>query len=296
VATLAEAPKIDGGSGRLELAEWLTSKDNPLTARVAVNRIWMHLFGEGIVKSADNFGFLGDKPSHPELLDHLASKFMADGWSVKQMIRYLVLSRTYQLNSAHDATAYKTDPDNVLRWRMSRRRLDAEAYRDAILSVSGQIDLTPPKGSNASLQGARARQVNTSRDVKQRSVYLGIVRGVPMPESLSMFDVANPNIVVVQREETTVPAQALFLMNSPFILDQAKATAQRLLDSKDMDDAGRIDLAYRTCFARPATTPEKERALQYLAATMEDLGGKQADAWASFCQVMLASAEFRYLR
>src|SRR5205807_3801978 len=116
VATASQAPEIKSGSGRLELAEWLTTRDNPLTARVAVNRIWMHLFGQGLVKSADNFGFLGDRPSHPELVDHLAAKFLADGWSMKKMIRSLVLSRAYQLSSAYDSASYKADPDNVLHW------------------------------------------------------------------------------------------------------------------------------------------------------------------------------------
>jgi hypothetical protein len=142
----------------------------------------------------------------------------------------------------------------------------------------------------------KKRPVNVSNEVKQRSVYLGIVRGAPMPESLSLFDVANPNVVVAQREETTVPLQALYLMNSPFVLEQAKATAQRLLAAKDLDDLGRVDLAYRIFYARYATLPEKERALKYLAAASQDLSGKQADAWASYCQALIASAEFRYLR
>lgn len=298
VATAGEAPAIKSGSGRLELADWLTRKDNPLAARVAVNRIWMHLFGQGIVKTADNFGFLGDKPSHVDLLDHLATRFMNDGWSVKKLIRYLVLSRSYQLSGSYDVTNYKLDPDNLLRWRMSQRRLDAEAFRDAILTVSGQLIRTPPKGSNASstLGKNKKRAVNVSNEVKQRSVYLGIVRGAPMPESLSLFDVANPNVVVAQREETTVPLQALYLMNSPFVLEQSKATAQRLLAAKDLDDLGRVDLAYRIFYARYATLAEKERALKYVVAASQDLGGKQADAWASYCQALIASAEFRYLR
>lgn len=297
VATASEAPAIKSGSGRLELADWLTKKDNPLTSRVAVNRIWMRLFGQGIVKTADNFGFLGDKPSHADLLNHLGAKFMDDGWSVKKMIRYLVLSRTYQLSSSHDVASYKVDPDNVLRWRMSQRRLDAEAFRDAILSVSCQIVLTPPKGSNADMTpGKKKRPLNPSNETKQRSIYLGIVRGAPLPESLSLFDVANPNVVVAQRDETTVPLQALYLMNSPFVLEQSKATAQRLLANKDLDEAGRIDLAYRTFYARSATPAEKERALKFLSAAGQELPGQQADAWASLCQVMIASAEFRYLR
>jgi len=300
VATLAsgKSPEaIKSGSGRLELAEWMTSKENPLTARVAVNRVWMHLMGQGIVKSADNFGFLGEKPSHPALLDHLATKFMEDGWSLKKMVRYIMLSRTYQMSSSHDATAYKTDPDNILRWRMSQRRLDAEAFRDAIMLVSGQLDLTPQKGSNASTAAGNAkRPTNISRDSKHRSVYLGIVRGAPLPESLSLFDVANPNIVTAQREETTVPAQALFLMNSAFVIEQAKAATAKLMSVSGLDDAGRVDLAYRTFYARPASSQDKERALKYLTEAAKDLGTKQNEAWVSFCQALFASAEFRYIR
>jgi len=296
VATLGQAPSIKSGSGRLELAEWLTSRDNPLTARVAVNRIWLHLFGQGLVKSADNFGFLGDKPSHPELLDHLAWQFMANDWSVKKLIRSLVLSRTYQLSSSFDAASYKADPDNILRWRMSQRRLDAEAFRDAILAVSGQLILTPATGSSATATARGNRTAYASKDIKNRSVYLAIVRGAPLSESLSIFDVANPNIVVAQREETTVPVQALYLMNSPFIIDQAKATAERLLSHNAADEAGRIDQAYRLCFARSATAAEKERAQKYLTGATQDLGGKRAEAWTSFCQALIASAEFRYIR
>jgi cytochrome c553 len=294
VATLSQAPAIKSGSGRLELAEWLTSRDNPLTARVAVNRIWLHLFGRGIVPSADNFGFLGERPSHPELLDHLATRFMKDGWSVKKLIRYLALSRTYQLAGAHDAVSYQKDPDNRLGWRMSQRRLDAEAFRDATLAISGQLNLTPPKGSNAIQSGGKGKTVS-SKETNHRSVYLGIIRGAPLPESLSTFDVANPNVIVAQREETTVPSQALYLLNSPFVVEQSRATTRRLL-ARDSDDAERLDLAYRMFYARPATAREKDHALKYLTETAADLGGKRSDAWASLCQVLIASAEFRYLR
>jgi hypothetical protein len=294
VATLGKQPDaIKSGSGRLELAEWLTSKENPLTARVAVNRVWMHLFGQGIVKSVDNFGYLGEKPSHPELLDHLASKFMNDGWSPKKIIRYIVLGRTYQLASVHHDANFKADPDNVYCWRMSRRRLDAEAFRDGILHISGQLDLNPAKGSlAAAFNGKKPGKI---KDTNHRSVYLGILRGAPLPESLSLFDVANPNIVTAQREETTVPAQALYLMNSPFIVEQSRITAQRFLAEKNMDDAGRVDLAFRTFHGRAATPTERERAVQFIADMTKDLG-KPADAWTSFCQVLIASAEFRYLR
>ncbi len=289
------SPKIESGSGRMILANYLTSKENPLTARVAVNRIWMHLFGQGIVKSADNFGFLGDRPTHPELLDQLAYQFMKDDWSTKKMIRTLVLSRVYQLSSENNTLAYKTDPDNLLRWRMSMRRLDAEAQRDAMLFVSGKLKAEPLVGTLIEGGGGKKNPA-LSKESTYRSIYLGIVRGRPLPDSLSEFDVANPNIVVAQREETTVPAQALYLMNSPFVLDQAKATAAKFLDKKSLNDTERIDQMYRTMFARPATSAEVERAKKYLAATTKELGGKTADAWTSFAQVLLASVEFRYVR
>jgi Protein of unknown function (DUF1553)/Protein of unknown function (DUF1549)/Planctomycete cytochrome C len=294
VATLGKQPDpIKSGSGRLELAEWISSKENPLTARVAVNRVWMHLFGQAIVRSPDNFGFLGEKPSHPELLDHLATKFMNDGWSLKKIIRYVMLSRTYQLASVHHEANFKIDPDDVYCWRMSRKRLDAEAFRDAILSISGSLDLSPAKGSLSA--GFVGKKPNKSKETTHRSVYLGILRGAPLPESLALFDVANPNIITAQRDETTVPSQALYLMNSPFIIDQSRTTAQRILNVKDLDDPGRVDLAFRTFYGRPATATEKERAMQFIADMTKDLG-KPADAWTSFCQVLIASAEFRYLR
>jgi hypothetical protein len=298
IATIGEPPAINRSqSGRLELAQWLTAPSNPLTARVAVNRIWLHLFGRGLVNSPDNFGSLGEKPTHPELLDYLAASFMEQGWSVKKMIRALVLSHTYQLDSAYSAANYRADPDNLLRWRMSQRRLDAEAIRDAVLAVSGQLDLKPPQGSLATQTGGNAKKpVFASQQSRHRSIYLAIVRGAPLPEALAIFDVANPNLVVAQREVTTVPAQALFLMNSPFIAEQSKHLAQRLLAAQ-MDDAARVDLAYRLAYSRSATAAERERAVQYVQQSAQELGDKDpARAWASFCQALFASAEFRYLR
>jgi hypothetical protein len=302
VAALGKAPQpITKGSGRLELAEWLTARENPLTARVAVNRIWMHLFGRAIVGSPDNFGFLGDKPSHPELLDYLAAKFMDDGWSLKKLVRYLVLSSSYLQACTHNEAAYNTDPDNVLRWRMSQRRLDAEAFRDAIMFISGELDLTMFNGGNIvegmNTVGVAKVPITKFKDTKHRSIYIGIVRGAPLPEALSLFDVANPNIIVAQRDETTVPAQALYLMNHPIVIAHSKATAQLLLNQKDLDDAGRIDLAYRKFFARTATSAEKERAMRYLAETSKEFGDmKRLEAWASYFQMLIASAEFRYVR
>jgi hypothetical protein len=311
-ATIAKPPAINTKqSGRLELARWLTQAENPLTARVAVNRIWMHLFGRGLVRTVDNFGVLGESPSHPELLDSLAMRFMegepgvsAPGasWSVKKMIRTIVLSRTYQLSSAHDAANFKADPDNIFLWRMSPRRLDAESLRDAMLAVSGQLERNPPQGSLAPLlkpQGngyVLARPDLASREPNHRGIYLGIVRGVPLPESLSLFDVANPNLVVAQREITTVPAQALYLMNSPFAVEQSRHLAERLLALPDLDDPGRVDRAYQLALARPATATERERAVLFIRKRTPATGDKaDVTGWALFCQALLACAEFRYV-
>jgi hypothetical protein len=280
-------------SGRLELAGWITQPDHPLTSRVMVNRIWLHLFGQGLSRVPDNFGLHGEPPTHPELLDTLALKFMEDGWSVKKMIRQLVLTRTYQLNSAHDATNYQADPDNNLWWRIPARRLEAEAIRDAMLAVSGKLNATPPNGSLAPNIQPKGKREVIAPESPHRSVYLGIIRN-GLPESLAIFDVADPSLIVGQREVTTVPAQALFLMNSPFVLDQAKGFADRLLAAKTLDEAGRIDLAFRLALARTATPQERERVLLFL----QNVQGSQnqAAAWTAFCQNLLASAEFRYLQ
>src|SRR5262249_15137938 len=151
VAVTDKTPKVNRGqSGRVQLAEWLTQPDNPLTARVMVNRIWLHLFGHGLSRVVDNFGLHGEPPTHPEVLDNLALQFIEDGWSIKKMIRQLVMTRTYQMGSAHLVENYKADPDNRLWWRVASRRLDAESIRDAMLAVSGKLVLTPPVGSLAS--------------------------------------------------------------------------------------------------------------------------------------------------
>ncbi len=291
------APKLGGaGSGRAELGAWLTDARNPLTARVAVNRIWLHLFGRGLVSSADNFGALGDRPSHPALLDHLAAAFVREGWSTKKLIRAIVLSRVYQLSSAPSAPAYATDPDNTLLWRMSPRRLEGEPLRDAILLVSGQLDLAPPGRSLASAGGNPKRPTITSADANVRSVYLGILRGAPLPELLGLFDMANPNIVVAQREVTTVPAQSLFLMNSPWLVKQAEAFAARVLTGPPENDAARVDRVFRMALSREPQPAERAAALAHLKQSLEIHKVPPAKAWAGLCQSLFASAEFRYLQ
>ena len=293
------APAIPpAASGRAQLADWLT-QSNPLTARVMVNRVWQHLFGEGLVATEDNFGATGERPSHPELLDFLAVKFAkpaADGgmgWSTKTLIRELVLSRVYGLSTAQSDAAER-DPENRLLWRQEPRRLDAESIRDAILAVSGQLDTVPPRGSIINNIGdgyigrGLAPRDFADNDSKKRSVYLPIVRDF-VPEALELFDFAEPSLVIASRETTNVPSQALYLMNSPFVRSSAMATARRTLASPSGSDK-RIDLIHQLALGRPASPTEHKRASDFLAS------GKDTEStWATLCHALFACAEFRYL-
>jgi cytochrome c553 len=291
-------------SGRLEMAHWIASTDNPLTARVMVNRIWQHLFGNGLVPTIDNFGALGDEPSHPELLDTLAVEFMKEGWSVKRLIRSLVLSRTYCLSSLHDEKNFAVDPSDRLLWRMERRRLDAEEIRDAMLAASGQLDLSRPQGSPVTQMNGDGKNDKMKEAMQElsnhRAVYLPIYRG-NLPEALSAFDMADPSLIVGKREVTTVPTQALFLMNSPFVLKQSIEMARRLLGQTDLNDSTRIDLAYRLAFGRLPSASEKSRVEKFLNdyhLALEEAGERERGrlaAWSSVCQTLFASGEFRYV-
>ena len=298
----SDPPKFDKQqSGRLELAKWIADADNPLTARVMVNRVWCHLFGEGIVRTVDNFGINGERPSHPELLDYLAIQFVKDGWSVKKLIRRIMLSRTYQLSSENNAANMNTDPDNRFVWRMSTRRVDAESLRDSILAVSGKLDLTPYKGSVVSNYGDALIQdkLTTEQfDVENnhRSVYLPIVRN-GVPEVLRLFDFADPSLVVGKRNVTFVPSQELFLMNSKFVAQQAQAFAQRLLASEKLSDTERVQQAYQLAFCRPATNAEVQRVLQYIEGmeTEDNNVQERQRAWSGFCQALFVATEFRFI-
>ncbi len=292
-------------SGRRELAAWLTAGSNPLTARVAVNRVWLHLFGRGLVRTPDDFGRNGEAPSHPELLGHLAVRFMADGWSVKRLVRELVMSRTYRLSTASEPAAYAADPDDVLLWRARPRRLDAEAIRDAMLSASGELDPRPLHGSMVAqagdvFVGGRFRPERFNTPSNRRSLYLPVVRDAVV-DALEVFDFAEPSLVVTARDETNVPAQALYLMNSPFVMDQSRALARRILDAPGGSERGRVVLAHRLVLGRTPDESEIVRALGYLGreSTEPGPGGRPAGpeaAWTLFAQSLLATAEFRYLR
>ena len=261
-------------SGRLELAEWLVNSKNPLTSRVAVNRIWQHLFARGIVATSDNFGVMGDVPSHPELLDHLADRFVRNGWSVKSMVRTIVLTRAYQLSADTTADHQKIDPANKLVWRHSPRRLDSEEIRDAALAASGKLDLSRPAGSPAKElrmvemrdNGPEARTIHEKADTStRRGIYLPLLRGVT-PHSLEAFDPVEQTLVTGNRDATTVPTQALFLLNSTFVRQQSLALAERLVaEKKVVDESARVQAAYLLTYGRAANQAEIDRALNFLA-------------------------------
>jgi hypothetical protein len=292
-------------SGRLEFARWLTHPDHPLTARVMVNRIWRHLFGAGIVKTVDNFGFSGDPPSHPELLDYLALKFTAQGWSVKGIVRELVLSRAYRQSSDYRADAFRADPENRLLWRAAKRRLDAEQIRDAMLAASGEIDLSRPAGSLVarvigdrpiSLIGLDPKIPSDLDASVHRSVYLPVIRD-RLPDVLDLFDFAEPSLVTGDRETTNVPVQALYLMNSPFVQTRATGLADRLLREAASDEE-RIRRAFVLCLSRPPDAEEMKLAAAFFqrkADVSGDEASRERQLLAAYCQALLATAEFRVL-
>ena len=287
-------------SGRLQFAEWLVHEENPLAARVMVNRIWSHLFGQGIVRTVDNFGASGEAPSHLELLDHLALRFIDNGWSVKKSIRQIVLSRAYRLSDEESKSAHLKDPENRLLHRANARRLEAEAMRDAMLLVSGSLDLTPARGSAVRKDGNIGRDVTVPQNapgfVHRRSLYLPIVRN-GLPEFLRLFDFAEPSMIVGRRQETTVPTQALFLLNSPFVIKQSRAMAEHLL-AQDPGSAPEplVKQAYLRALSRPPNERELAEALEFRQAALAGKGADaETEALAHLCHAIFAGAEFRYL-
>ena len=282
-------------SGRLELAQWLAHHDNPLPARVTANRIWHWMIGQGLVRTVDNFGTTGETPSHPELLDHLANQLIANGWSLKKLIRQIALSRTYQLASTRNSELGTRnsfpDPDNRLLSHMNRHRLEAECIRDAMLQTSGQLDLT--MGGQTFKPGLGSDFGFKQGDVR-RSVYSPVFRNT-LPEIFEVFDFADPSVSTGRRNVSTVAPQALFLLNHPSVAERAKAAAVKLLaDAKWTTDESRVDRAYRVTLGRLPSASEKRVALGFLS---EAASGKVAamDAWAQLYHAMFASMDFRYV-
>ena len=298
VASYGSAPKIpEQESGRRELGDWLASRDNPLTARVFVNRAWTWLFGTGLVRSPDNFGTTGDAPTHPELLDHLAVRFMDEGWSVKKLVREMVLSRAYQqasvgLAGPQLAAGLAADPENKLLWHANRRKLDAESIRDTVLQVSGQLDLT--HGGPLLKPGTSADYGYKHTDTR-RSVYSPVLRN-SLPELFEAFDFADPSLVVGKRSDSTVAPQALFMMNHPWVMEQSQSAAGKLLAEQLTDDRTRVARAYRLVLGRAPTDGEVTLALKFLPAeSTASEAAKRTEAWGRFYQALFASVDFRYL-
>lgn len=270
---IPDAPRVNAyQSGRLELAYWLTSEQNPLTPRVMVNRVWQHLFGEGLVRTVDNFGTTGDQPSHPELLDYLANRFVREGWSVKKLVKEIALSRAYQLSAENSPSQSQADPDNRLIWRHRPRRLTAEEIRDATLAATGKLNLSRPEASPAKdfkvselrNNGAEAKRLEEQgRASVHRSVYLPLLRGIT-PRALEVFDFAEQGMTTGHRDATTVAPQALYLLNDAFVRRQALLLAEQLLTG-DLDHAARVNLAYRRTLGRTATEVEIARAADYVS-------------------------------
>jgi hypothetical protein len=283
IVSLSDVPSIPtNSSGRLQLAQWITDPENPLPARVVVNRVWQHLFGEGIVATPDNLGHLGARPTNPELLDYLAVKFATEqNWSVKQLIRSLVLTHAYQLSSDVEAKAEEVDPANTLLWRASPRRLTAEQLRDSVLVASGRLDLEPPQyGVTAEFgdgyYGVNIWESDLPQHFYKRSVYLPIPRDM-VPEALSLFDLPNPNLVGAQREETTSPSQALFLMNNAFVQDEALHLARELIDNKHLSEKERIRRAYLAAFQRLPSSTEVKHAAKFIQSETDLLASETPD-------------------
>ena len=270
----------EGHSGRLELAEWITDPQHPLTSRVMVNRIWKYLLGEGIVRTVDNFGKTGELPSHPKLLDHLAIQFTENNWSIKSLIREIVLSRTYQLSSK---TADNSDPENRFFGRAHRKRLEAEAIRDTALHISGQFD--PIKGG-PTIRNAGQYDLNYRFDSNRRSVYVPWFRNSMLP-IFEVFDAPNPNLVVGRRSTTNLPTQALFLMNSPFIREQSELTAKRLLA-----EARTVEDTYLLILSRPPSESERLSTQTFLASFPPE---QKTEAWTQLTHALFSTIDFRFI-
>jgi len=293
-------------SGRLRLAQWLFAVDHPLTSRVMVNRLWRWHFGEGLVHTPDNFGIIGDVPENQPLLDWLARRFVESGWSIKAMHRRILLSQTFQMSDRYDAHAARIDPEHRLHWRWSVRRLEAEVIRDALLAVSDRLDSTM---GGSLMQTENRKHVfhfnktdQTRYDFPRRSVYLPVIRN-KLYDVFSLFDYADASMINGDRPTTTIAPQALFLMNSDFVYQATEQMAGDLLAQRFSKSDDRIQKLYLRAYGRPTTDSEGERASSFLKQAEHDLTASGATshsarlgAWQLFCQVIVASDEFIYLR
>jgi hypothetical protein len=298
--------RVQGSGSRLHLARKLIDPANPLTSRVIVNRVWHHLLGRGIVPSVDNFGVLGQPPTHPELLDHLARQFMQDGWSLKRLIRRIALSETYQQASGARSRESEADSQNLLFHRQTLRRLEGEAIRDAILAVSGRLNRAQfgpsvPVHLTPFMQGRGRPGTSGPLDGDgRRSIYIAVRRNFLAPMMLA-YDTPIPASTVGRRNTSNVPAQALILMNDPFVAEQSRGWARKLLADKDASPESRIRRMYLETFSREPTAEERSAALAFLAAQASEYGISSATAhdervWADLGHVLFNVKEFVLLR
>jgi hypothetical protein len=278
-----DQPELPPGSGRLEFAEWLASEKNPLTARVFVNRVWQWHFGEGLMRTPSNWGLMGERPSHPELLDYLTARFIEDGWSVKKLHRRIMLAAAYQRSSDISAEAAETDPGNKWLSHFSRRRLDVEEVRDAMLALDGSLDLTMggtlQYGSGTDGENSAGRLSIDPSTSKRRTVYLPLRRS-NLPSLLNLFDFGDATTTCEGRALTNTAPQALFMMNSAFVNERSAGLAKEL--------AGKVDLIYQRILDRLPTDEERREALEYV----EKVGER---GWQSLCRILLSSNEFIYV-
>ena len=276
--------QFDRGSGRVQLSKAVADPANPLTARVFVNRVWQHHLGQGLVRSPDNFGTLGQTPTHPELLDWLAASFIESGWSTKSLHRLILTSATYRGSSGFDAASFASEAENRSLWRVSPRRMDVETWRDSLLAVTGELDLR--------MGGMPVENIAAST---RRTLYAKVSRNAPLASDqfLRLFDFPIPRASAAKRTVNVVPQQFLFMMNSRFMLDRARALAKRL--EKDVPDMpSRIARAHWLLYGREPTDREQHLAKAFLNGPKPE--GAQPARWQQYCQVMLSSNEFMYIR
>jgi hypothetical protein len=294
-------------SGRTELGRWLTDVENgagPLTARVLVNRLWYHLMGTGLVRTVDNFGRTGELPSHPELLDHLARELIASGWSIKTVIRQIVLSRAFAMSSEYNAAAYAIDPDNRLLWRAQRARLDPESLRDAMLSAAGQLNPSRMDstvwylGDQATAVGKN--EVRRRTNFPCRSVYLPVIRN-DLPELFEAFDFANPHSTTGARPQTTAATQGLFMLNNQMVMDTADALARRVLADPGLDTpALQIDRMFDLACNAPPDDDVRAKLLAFMEETRRRFA-EQGDpepsvrACSLTCQAIFSLSRFQFV-
>jgi hypothetical protein len=288
------------------LAKWLTDVEGgagQLTARVLANRIWHHLIGGGLVRTVDNFGRTGETPSHPELLDLLANDLIDSGWSLKHVVRKIVLSRTFVLSSHDDQANHAVDPDNRLLWRAHRRRLEPEALRDAMLSSAGELDLRPMEstvwylGDQATAVGDN--KVRRRTDFFCRSVYLPVIRN-DLPELFAVFDFADPHATTGMRPQTMVAPQGLFMLNDDSVMAAAEKTAKLVLNAEISEPETRVDTLLETVLNAKATAEDRKMLLTFIQEVEAQLGAQndqeaKLHAWSMACQALFSSSRFQIL-